>query len=197
MVLKLLIVLPFAISSINCQYLRNIKLKRDNEKYKFLVEVANNTIYQVYNKTLSFYNRYDAYIEQADVMIIKVVIDEYSTFPNYKNQTTFQIINGRQELPDLKIPKEVEFNIYGARNLQEKFKSFANMISAGYSEYEYVNINIYRKKTEFTAQIRFKCFWNNSRRFKWQKDIKSKIKSFFNKMEKALGEITSGIFVVT
>ena len=50
-------------------------MERDNEKYKFLVEVANNTIYQVYNKTVSFFNRYDAYIEQADVMIIKLVID--------------------------------------------------------------------------------------------------------------------------
>ena len=56
------------------------------------------------------------------------------------------------------IPKEVEFNIYVSRNLQEKFKSFTNMISAGYSEYEYWNINIYSKKTEFTAQVRFKCF---------------------------------------
>ena len=42
--------------------------------------------------------------------------------------------------------------------LQKKFKSFANMISVGYSEYEYGNINIYRKETEFTAQVRFKFF---------------------------------------
>ena len=45
-------------------------------------------------------------------MIIKVVIDEYSDFPQYKNQTTFQIINGRKELPALQIPKEVVFNKY-------------------------------------------------------------------------------------
>ena len=32
------------------------------------------------------------------------------------------------------------------------------MISAGYSEYKYGNINIYRKETEFTAQVRFKFF---------------------------------------
>ena len=66
-------------------------MERDNEKYKFLVEVANNTIYQVYNKTVSFYNRYDAYIEQADVIIIKVVIDEYSTFPKYENKQLFKL----------------------------------------------------------------------------------------------------------
>ena len=76
-VLKLLTVLTLVISSINCQNLRDLKLERDNEKYKILAEVANNTVYQLYNKTVSFYNRYDAYIEQTDVMIIKVVIDEY------------------------------------------------------------------------------------------------------------------------
>ena len=80
-----LIVLPLVISSINCQNLRDLKLERDNEKYKILAEVANNTVYQLYNKTVSFYNRYDAYIEQTDVMIIKVMIDEYSTFPQYEN----------------------------------------------------------------------------------------------------------------
>ena len=32
------------------------------------------------------------------------------------------------------------------------------MISVGYSEYEYGNINIYRKEAEFTAQVRFKFF---------------------------------------
>ena len=46
-------------------------------------------------------------------------------------------INGRPELPDLNIPKEVEFNVYGAKDLQEEFKAFANMIAAGYSGYEY------------------------------------------------------------
>ena len=32
------------------------------------------------------------------------------------------------------------------------------MIAAGYSGYEYGNVTIYRKETEFTAQTRFKCF---------------------------------------
>ena len=49
-VLKLLIVLPLVVSSINCQNLRDLKLQRDNEKYKILAEVANNTVYQLYNK---------------------------------------------------------------------------------------------------------------------------------------------------
>ena len=51
-VLKLLTVLTLVISSINCQNLRDLKLERDNEKYKILSEVANNTVYQLYNKTV-------------------------------------------------------------------------------------------------------------------------------------------------
>ena len=51
-VLKLLTVLTLVISSINCQNLRDLKLERDNEKYKILAEVANNTVYQLYNKTV-------------------------------------------------------------------------------------------------------------------------------------------------
>lgn len=83
------------------------------------------------------------------------------------------------------------------------------MISVGYSEYEYGNINIYRKETEFTAQVRFKFFVKSKdgkdygayeiiqEDLNERNDIKSKIKSFYNKMEKALGEIISGILVVT
>jgi len=46
------ILLTLVISSINCQNLRDLKLERDNEKYKILAEVANNTVYQLYNKTV-------------------------------------------------------------------------------------------------------------------------------------------------
>ena len=108
-ILKPLIVIPLAISSINCQYLRNLKLERDNEKYKILVEVANNTIYQLYNKTVSFYNRYDAYIEQTDVNIIKVVIDEYSTFPQYvlMEGLNYQILRYQKKLNLIYIEQKI------------------------------------------------------------------------------------------
>ena len=113
-------------------------------------------------------------------MIIKVVIDEYSDFPQYKNQTTFQIINGRPELPD-----------------------------PGYSGYEYGNVTIYRKETEFTAQTRFKCFVKSKGGKDYgafeiiqedlndRDDIKSKIKVFFSKVKNIIGEITPGMTVVT
>ena len=118
-------------------------------------------------------------------------------------------INGKPELPDLKIPKDVEFNIYGAKDLQEEFKAFANMIAAGYSGYEYGNVTIYRKETEFTSQARFKCFVKSKDGIVYgafeiiqedlndRNDIKEKIKVFFNNVIKKINEITPGLRVVT
>ena len=83
------------------------------------------------------------------------------------------------------------------------------MIAEGYSGYEYNERNYIQKETEFTSQARFYCFAKSKDRkdhgafetiqedLNDRNDIKSKIKSFFNKVEKALGEITSGILVVT
>ncbi len=83
------------------------------------------------------------------------------------------------------------------------------MIAAGYSGYEYGNITIYRKETEFTAQARFKCFAKSKDGKDYgafeiiqedlndRNDIKSKIKSFLIKVQNALGEISSGVRVVT
>ena len=77
------------------------------------------------------------------------------------------------------------------------------MIAEGYSGYEYKERNYIQKETEFTT--RFYCFAKSKDRKDYgafeiieedlndRNDIKSKIKSFFNKVEKALGEITSGV----
>ena len=142
----------------SCLNLRNLKLGRDEVKYKALCKVAIQTVYQLFNRTIDFQNRIDAYIQQTDKMIVKVVVDEYATFPNYDNQTTFEIKNGRPEIPDIQVPKEASFDVYGAHDLQEEFRAFGNMVAAGYAGYENGNVTIYRKETEFTGQGRFLCF---------------------------------------
>ena len=80
------------------------------------------------------------------------------------------------------------------------------MIAEGHSGYEYKERNYIQKETEFTSQARFYCFAKSKDRKDYEiiqedlndrNDIKSKIKSFYNKMEKALGEIISGILVFT
>ena len=150
--------LLLSLSSITCIKPRNLKLERDPEKYKVLCSVANNTVYQLFNRTIDFKDRYDAYIQQTDMMVVKVVVDEYGVFPNYTNQTTFEIINGQPIIPDLQVPKDASFDVYGAKDLQEELKAFGNMVAAGYAGYEYGNVTIYRKETSFTAQGRFMCF---------------------------------------
>ena len=153
--------LLLSLSSITCIKPRNLKLERDPEKYKVLCSVANKTVYQLFNRTIDFKDRYDAYIQQTDMMVVKVVVDEYGVFPNYPNQTTFEIINGQPIIPDLQVPKNASFDVYGAKDLQEEFKAFGNMVAAGYAGYEYGNVTIYRKETSFTAQSRFICFVKN------------------------------------
>ena len=151
----ILIVFIISLTFINSIKPRNLKLKRDEVKYKALCSVANKTVYQLFNRTIEFHDRYDAYIQQTNMMIVKVVVDEYASFPNYPNQTTFEIVNGRPIIPDLQVPKEASFDVYGAKDLQEEFKAFGNMIAAGYAGYENGNVTVYRKETEFTAQERF------------------------------------------
>ena len=92
------------------------------------------------------------------MMVVKFVVDVYGVFPNYGNQATFDIINGQPIIPDLQVPKDASFDVYGAKDLQEEFKAFGNIVAAGYAGYEYGNVTIYRKETSFTAQVWFVCF---------------------------------------
>ena len=153
-----LIVFIISLSFISSIKPRNLKLKREEAKYKALCSVANKTVYQLFNRTIEFNDRYDAYIQQINMMIVKVVFDEYASFPNYENQTTFEIVNGRHIISDLQVPKEASCDVYGTKDLQEEFKAFGNMIAAGYAGYENGNVTVYRKETEFTAQERFMWF---------------------------------------
>ena len=91
-------------------------------------------------------------------MIVKVFVDDNAVYPNYTNQTTFEIVNGKPIIPDLQVPKQASFDAYGVKDLQEEFKVFGNMIAAGYARYENGNVIIYGKETEFSAQGRFMCF---------------------------------------
>ena len=145
------------LSSINCLNLRNLKLEKDVEKYQVLCSVANKTIYQLFNVTIDFKDRYDAYVQQKDISFIKVIVNEYAKFPYYENQITFDITDEKAIIPDLNVPKEASFDVYGAHDLQEEFIIFGNMVAAGFQGYE-GNVTIYRKETEFTAQARYICF---------------------------------------
>ena len=203
-----LTLLLLALPLLNCLHLRNLKLERDDAKYKILCSVANRTVYQLFNRTLDFKDRYDTYIQQENKMAIKVVVDEYATYPNYLNQTSFDITGERAILPDLEVPKEASFDVYGAHDLQEEFKIFGNMVAAGYQGYD-GNVTIYRKETEFTAQSRFLCFVKQKNGILCgafeivqedindKKGIIEKITDFLNNVKKIVGLIKPKIAVVS
>ena len=100
-----LIVFIISLSFISSIKPRNLKLKREEAKYKALCSVANKTVYQLFNRTIEFNDRYDVYIQQADVMIVKVIVDDNSVYPNYTDQTTFEIVNGKPIIPGLRFQK--------------------------------------------------------------------------------------------
>lgn len=206
---KDLLLIIFTISLINCLNLRELKLERDKEKYDALVKVAKQTVYQLYNKTIDFNDRNDAYIQKKDVMTIKVVIDEYTdTRPNYTNQTSFTIVNGKPVLPDLEIPKDASFDVYGAKDLKEEFIAFGNMIAAGYEGFNYGEVYIYRKETTYTAQGRFKCFVKSKNGTEYgafeilqedindRKDLKDKIENFLRKVGEILSYVSTKVKIV-
>jgi len=171
--------------------------------------VANKTVYQLYNRTIDFQDREYANIEQTDKMTIRVVVDEYADVPNYENQTTFNISNGRPLIPDLEIPKDISFDVFEARDLKEEFQIFAKMVAAGYAGYENGNVTIYRKETAYTGQARFKCFVKGKNGEEYgafevlqqdindKKDLISKINSFLNKVKEKLQRITGSVRVVS
>ena len=192
------------LSSINCLHLRNLKLEKDVEKYQVLCSVANKTIYQLFNVTIDFKDRYDAYVQQKDISFIKVIVNEYAKFPYYENQITFDITDEKAIIPDLNVPKEASFDVYGAHDLQEEFIIFGNMVAAGFQGYE-GNVTIYRKETEFTAQARYICFVKTKSGELYgafeviqedlndRKEIKDKVKNFLKKVEEILKTVSPSI----
>ena len=197
------------ITLFKCQHLRRLKLTRNETNYKVLCEVAKKTVYQLYNKTIDFRDREDAYVVDTGKLTIKVVIDEYAELPKHGNQTTFNITNGRPIIPDLEIPQDISFDVYGAKDLKEEFRIFSRMIAAGYSGYENGNVTIYRKETEYTGQGRFICFVRGKNKEEYgafevlqqdendKKDLMSKITNFLKKVKEKLQKITGAVRVVS
>ena len=204
-----LFILSLSILLLNCQHLRKLKLNRDEAKYKVLTEVAKKTVYQLYNRQIDFKDREYALVEDTGKMTVKVVIDEYAELPTHENQTTFTIVNGRPNVPDLEIPDGISFDVYEAKDLKEEYRIFARMIAAGYSGYENGNVTIYRKETAYTGQGRFLCFVRGKNNEDYgafevlqqdendKKDLISKINKFLDKVKEKLKRITGTVRVVS
>ena len=141
--------------------LRNLKLERDEEKYKTLVQAANKTAYQLYELTVDFKDR-NTYNFEDKKKKIYIVIDENPTLPTEEKQVGFNITNGAVQIPKLVYPPELKYGleIFGrACDLEEEFRGIANMIAAAYN---YGKVIGYKKDTQKVNQFRLKCFVNTA-----------------------------------
>ena len=200
-----LLAISFYFVSISCQHLRNLKLARDPDKYKVLVAAAKETIYQIYGKTVDFANRNEVIIEDNSNCLLKVVVDDNEPeIPKAVNMSNFTIVNGKAIMPEIEFPN-LKLEIFGkALDLEEEYRAFANMISAGYKNGK---AYIYKKESEITAQARYKCFVNSDDGKECgsfeiltedkndYKDIKSKLQRWYEKAKSLI--IKHGPVVLT
>lgn len=90
--------------------LRHLKLERDEEKYKTLVEAAIKTAYQLYELNIDFKNR-NTYNFEDKKKKIYIVIDENPVLPTEEKQVGFNITNGEVQIPKLDYPAELKYGL--------------------------------------------------------------------------------------
>lgn len=156
-----LLVILLNLSLFKSKSLRNLKLSRDEDKYKALIEAANKTAYQLYELNNVDFKDRNTYNYEDKKKKIYIVIDENPTLPTDEKQVTFNISNGVVNIPKLNYPPELKYGleIFGrACDLEEEFKAIANMIAAGYNNGKVIG---YKKDTSKVNQYRLKCFVNS------------------------------------
>ena len=182
-------------------------MARDPDKYKVLVDTAKKAIYQIYGKTVDFANRNEVIIEDNSNCLLKVVVDDNEPeIPKAVNMSNFTIVNGKAIIPKIEFPN-LKLEIFGkALDLEEEYRAFANMISAGYKNGK---AYIYKKESEITAQARYKCFVNSDDDGKEcgsfeiltedkndYKDIKSKLQRWYEKAKSLIIKYTPDVIAV-
>lgn len=156
-----LLVILLNLSLFKSKSLRNLKLSRDENKYKTLIAAANKTAYQLYQLNNVDFKDRNTYNYQDTKRKIYIVIDENPTLPTDEKQVTFNILNGVVNMSKLDYPQELKYGleIFGrACDLEEEFKAIANMIAAGYNNGKVIG---YKKDNSKVNQYRLKCFVNS------------------------------------
>ena len=110
-------------------------------------------------KIVDFVDINEVIIEDSSKCFLNVVVDDNEPeIPKAVNMSNFTIVNGKAIIPEIEFPN-LKLEIFGkALDLEEEYRAFANMISAGYKNGK---AYIYKKESEITAQARYKCFVNS------------------------------------
>lgn len=186
---------------------RNLKLGITPENFKILSDVAKETVYQIYNKTIDFSNgRNDQTIENSRKLFLRVILSEDQETPSEEEKAYFDINNYSPTIPSsISIPK-LDFDAFGANDLEEEFKALAENIANKVKNGKFYT---YKKNGENAAQTRYRCFVNSDDGSKIgsfeivQKDkndeetIIEKIKSWYNRIKNASITVTNEVKAIS
>ena len=156
---KVILIAIINLLLINSKETRNLKLGISPENYEILSEVAKNTVKQIYKKTVDFSDgRNDQTIENSKTLYLRVIISENQDIPSEEEKAYFDINNHHVNIPSSITFPKLDFDIFGADDLEEEFTAFteniANKIKNG-------KVYTYKKNGENAAQTRYRCFVNS------------------------------------
>ena len=177
------------------------------ENYKILSDAAKNTVNQIYRKTVEFGDgRNDQTIEDSKTLYLRVILSEKQDIPSEEEKAYFDISNYSPKIPSsISFPK-LDFDIFGASNLEEEFNAFAENIANKVKNGKFYT---YKKSGENAAQTRYRCFVNSDDGTKIgsfeivqqdkndQKTIIEKISSWYEKIKKASITLTNEVKAIS
>ena len=143
---------------LNSKETRNLKLGITPENFEKLSQVAKDTVKQIYKKTVDFSDgRNDQTIEDSRTLFLRVILSESQEIPSEEEKAYFDIENHSIKIPSSIVFPKLDFNIFGAHDLEEEFKAFAENVGNKVKNGKFYT---YKKNGENAAQTRYRCFVN-------------------------------------
>lgn len=204
---KVILIAIINLLLINSKEIRNLKLGITPENYKILSEVAKNTVNQIYKKTVDFTDeRNDQTIEDSKTLYLRVILSESQDIPSEEQKAYFDINNYSVNIPSSITFPKLDFDIFGAYDLEEEFRAFAENIANKVKNGKFYT---YKKIGENAAQTRYRCFVNSDDGTKVgsfeivQQDkndeatIIEKITNWYNKIKNASIKVTNEVKAIS
>ena len=113
---------------INSQNLRNLALTMNPEKLQFLSNIANNTVFQLFELKVDFKGRGFAKIED-DEKKVEVALYDDQELPTVEEQFRFDIENWTPIIPEITMTSS-KLDLFGETfDVKEQYKQMANSIA--------------------------------------------------------------------
>lgn len=144
---------------INSQNLRSLLLTMNVEKLKYLADIANSTLYQLFELTIDFKGRSFGTIEDSEKKV-EVAIYDGQDIPKVEEQFRFNISNWSPIIPEIEMKSSI-INIFGKTfDVKEQYINMANSIA---NSIENGFVIYYQKSTvDVLSSTRYKCFVNDA-----------------------------------